>query len=200
MDSNVYRAPESSVGTVEAPAPARGDAQFYVVSSPKFLLLFFATLGMYQVYWFYKNWSLYARASGAKLWPAARAFFAIFFAHALFGLFDGEARRRDATYRWSAATLALLYVVFRIVENVSDRLAWKEMGSPHTDIVALVSLLPIGWILVQAQKAANIACDDPDGETNSKLTRPNYFWVILGVLLWLLVGVGLYDTIVGLPK
>lgn len=48
---------------------------FYVVSTRKFAILFLATLGLYWIYWFYKNWDRYkdkwpyASEVGSTIWP-----------------------------------------------------------------------------------------------------------------------------------
>jgi len=54
MDSNPYAAPSSEVAVAEKPLRQR----FYVVAPIKFFILFIVTLGLYQLYWHYKNWSL----------------------------------------------------------------------------------------------------------------------------------------------
>ena len=48
-----------------------------------------------------------------------------------------------------------------------------------------------------AQKAANSAAGDPQGESNNTLTAANIVWMVVGVLLWLLVLLGLYVAMVG---
>lgn len=90
MDDNVYAPPASAV--VE-PAPAGADHSFYVVAPAKFCLLFFFTLGMYHVYWFYMQWARYRRGHPeVTIWPVARAIFSVFFAHSLANRLDEAAR------------------------------------------------------------------------------------------------------------
>jgi multisubunit Na+/H+ antiporter MnhG subunit len=195
METNIYKPPESNVAQAELMSP-----EFYVVSRNKFLILFISTLGIYRLYWFYKNWSLYRKSSGKKILPILRAFFSIFFAHSLFKLFDGKSKEIDNTYKWSPGNMATLYVLFAILENVSDRLSRKSIGEPFTDFILLITLPVIGWTLYKAQISANIACDDPAGAGNSRLTPANYAWIVLGAVFWVIVGLGLYTVTVGPPE
>ena len=202
MDSNVYRVPESEVSAAAAADAAQsqaGPVPFYVAAPGKFLLLFFSTLGLYHLYWFYKNWTLYARFSGVRLWPVARAIFSIFFTHSFFGLVDREARHVGVAPVWSASGIATLYVICTLASNLCDRLAWKEIGTPYTDFLSLILLIPIGWALHEAQKVVNLACGDPAGKTNRRISGLNYLWIFLGTFLWLLIFVDLYDLVFGLP-
>ena len=54
------------------------------VSPLKLGVLSILTLGLYELYWFYKNWKLARDEGGAKVRPFWRAIFAIFFAPSLF--------------------------------------------------------------------------------------------------------------------
>jgi len=185
MDPNVRRmlqvtiedavAAESEILTEEL-----NDFPFYVVSLNKFLILFVATIGMYQLYWFYNNWSLYKLSSGEKIWPIPRAIFCIFFTHSLFEKFDEKNKQLNNAFNWSSYTLATLFVSFSVVSYVLDR----PSDSPYTDLISFFSLPVLGWCLYQAQICANTVCGDPDGKKNHQLTWANYIWVVLGVLMW----------------
>ena len=85
MNDNPYEAPKSRLET----SVEKGDKQFYVVSVKKFTILFFFTIGMYVLYWFYGNWKRYKAYSGKNIWPVPRAIFAIFFTHSLFSEVQG---------------------------------------------------------------------------------------------------------------
>jgi hypothetical protein len=189
-EENPYKAPDARVADVGV---LSSQELFYVVAKPKFLALMIATMGIYTVYWFYKNWALLNRRRHCY-WPVARGLFSIFFAHALFDEIDRALRRSDAarTFFWSPRSLATGYVVFSILMNICDRLSFKNIGSPLTDLLGFVLLVPIVLILLRAQQAANLAAGDPEGTHNSRLTLANIAWLILGTLLWLLSLLGLY--------
>lgn len=186
-ENNVYAAPLSDL---DQPQAAGAESRFYVVSTGKMLTLFFLTLGLYRLYWYYKNWSLHNRATGEGIWPAPRAFFAVFFTHSLFGhIADHDATGKRET--WSSGGIATLMIVLLITSNILERLSWKEIGSPTVDILSLLVLIPIGLILKKVQSEVNARCGDPDGSSNSRFTIANVVWCVIGGLFWGLVLLGL---------
>lgn len=194
MDENIYQAPESEL--------LDGDAvqlPFYVVSQKKFLILFFATAGLYSVVWFYQHWKQYRESSGENVWPVARAVFSIFFTHTLFRHFDTRARQRDDTLQWSPSGMATVYVLAEIFQGVTDRVVQESYGEPYLDFLSILLMLFVAWPLYRAQQFANLACDDAEGKANHSLTAVNVLWIVIGALLWLLILIGLYDVAFGLP-
>lgn len=179
-----------------ADSRSKGDAlivaapRFYVVSRKKLAVLFMATVGLYSVYWFYKNWSNYKQRAvedakvDRSIWPVPRGIFAIFFTHALFQDIKYHGRDKAALARWDNKALATKLVATMIVSNIVDRLSYRGIGSPFTDIASLLILVPLLTQFLNAQQMINAACDDPDGESNSRFTEANYAWIVVGVLYW----------------
>lgn len=169
---------------------------FYVVSRRKLAILFLATFGLYVVYWFYRNWSNYKHSNSKgfnvdrAIWPVARGIFSIFFTHALFGEIKAYGRDKEALDGWDNESLATQLVLFTIAWNVLDRLSARSIGSPYTDIASLLIMAPVLGLLFSAQRMINIGCDDPAGESNSRLTPANYLWIALGLVVWALVILG----------
>jgi len=172
--------------------------RFYVVSRTKLAVLFIATLGLYQFYWFYKNWSNYKlRAvvdAGAdrSIWPVARALFAVFFTHALFNAIKAHGRDKAALAGWRNKSQATMLVVTMILANVLDRLSSRGIGSPVTDIASFLVLALLLSQFLNAQQMINVACGDPDGESNSRFTQANYVWIGLGAIAWILILIGTF--------
>lgn len=192
MSDNPYQTPQ---GELIHPVDASETAEFYVVSKKKMILLLVLTLGIYQVYWFYQNWRHYQKASGEKIWPLPRAIFAIFFVHALFRAANDQRDRGPVRLSaWNHGQQATIIVLLLIISQVLDRLSSKSIGSPITDCLSLLLLCPLVACFASAQEKINEACGDPQGESNSKLTVGNYIWMALGVLMWALIGVGLFMT------
>ena len=95
-------------------------------------------------------------------------------------------------YRWDYETLATSVVILAIASNILDRLAWRSIGSPLTDIVSLILTLFVGLLFLKVQRAVNIACGDVEGNSNSAMTGANFIWICIGVVGWALVMVGLF--------
>ena len=189
MEYNVYAPPAAAVAEL-APAATALD-EFYVVGKAKFVALFVATLGMYQVYWAYRHWRHYRRVHKEKMSPVVRAIFQIFFTHALTRSIDASLKASNRPAQWSPSVLASVFVVVQLVTAVLDRLAGNSIGSPTTDVLGLAMLLPMGLCMWAVQARANLACGDADGERNRRLTWANGLWIAAGGCLWLLALVGL---------
>lgn len=183
-------------------APAADDAQqdpmFYVVSPRKFTILFLATLGGYQLYWFYKNWrcfknrSLAASASATSIWPVPRAVFSVFFIHALFREVKQHAPGNAAVAAWRQSGHATALVILILLSNVLSRLGNRFDDNFWINAASLIVLIPILFTLRGAQDMINAACGDPLGAANAQLSGANYAWIVLGLLFWLLVLFGLF--------
>lgn len=185
MEDNLYAPPTANI---VADAPAAGTQRFYVVAPLKFCLLFFFTLGLYQLYWFYMQWARYRRHHPQRtVWPAARAIFAVFFTHALANRLEESGRERGERAQWAPMATATVYVVAQILSNVANQLAAREIGLPYSDLLGTALLVPTGLALLRMQAAANRASGDPQGEGNRRLGVANYVWLALGALLWLLL-------------
>jgi hypothetical protein len=189
VETNFYAPPQAQVAD---PVDTTRVTPFYVVSERKFLMLFFVTLGMYSFYWFWRHWKLHKIDKKLEIWPVMRAVFQIFFAHSLNREIDHLLQRKQQRFAWSPNGLATTFVVSSIIANICDRLSWREIGSPYTDIVSLLSLLPVAYCMFRTQRAANLACGDPEANSNRRFTVSNYAWLTLGALLWALILLGFF--------
>jgi hypothetical protein len=172
-------------------------ARFYVVSQKKFTVLFLATLGIYSFYWWYKQWSCYKDGSAFEseehdVWPVPRALFPVFFTHSLFREVNRFSQAGAALDKWQHSGHATFLVVLMVVSNVLDRLSWKSIGAPYTDVLSLVFLLPLLSSFSKAQAMINISCADPEGAANCTFTSANYAWIAIGCICWVLVLIGLF--------
>jgi hypothetical protein len=185
MTENVYAPPKANLAPVNESEATR----FYVVSPRKFLILFFVTVGMYQFYWFYKNWALYKRSTEESIWPVPRAIFGVFFVHALFR--NVEVHNEESSEPWDSSSNAWPVVLFLIASNVLDRLSNKSIGLPYTGWLSLLILIPLGLSVLNAQGKINERCGDPSGKSNNNLTAANIAWCVAGALLWILALFGM---------
>jgi uncharacterized CHY-type Zn-finger protein len=68
----------------EAPSMPTPEPIYFPVSATKFMVLSLCTLGIYQLFWFYRNWKLEKARTGEDMWPFWRAVFSPLFANSLF--------------------------------------------------------------------------------------------------------------------
>ena len=189
MSENPYAPPSSDLETA---ANVEDFHEFYVVSKKKFYSLFVATMGLYLVYWFYKNWSLYRDATGASIWPIPRAIFSIFFVHSLFRAVQEKIDRAGNSFDWNPNSHAGIVVSLIIISNILDNTSAKSIGSPYTDWLSIIILVPLVFSLHKAQLAINVSCDDAEGKSNDEFTWANYVLLTLGSALWILAMIGLF--------
>ncbi|GAB1595060.1 hypothetical protein [Lysobacter claricitrinus] len=131
------------------------------------------------------------------MWPVARSIFAIFYVHEL----NNEAAhraRRQGDVRWSPGNATSLYVVCSIAGFAFDRLASNHIGPPWLALVGLAMLLPMAGALWRTQGVVNLACADPAGTANNRLTWANWIWLAIGALAWLFVAIGAAGIVLGL--
>lgn len=188
MTDNLYAPPQADMS--KTPGAGGSDDSFYVVSPRKFILLFIFTFSLYQIYWFYKNWSNYKmqcqlqNAADSDVWPVARAIFAVFFVHALFRRVDQHAEAKQRPLSWDFSTHATTLVVMLIAANLNGLVA-KMVGPMLGNLIAFALLGGIGYSLYKAQGYINQSCGDAQGAANSNLSTANYVWMAVGIVIWL---------------
>ena len=195
MEHNPYAAPAAELATDASAASTQ--PMFYVVSTRKAALLSVLTLNLYFVYWFYRNWSSYKAVTGEKVMPVLRAIFSIFFTHSLLRKVDEVISERGLQHVWNHSNLATSYVGLAIFGNMVDRMSFKEVGSPYTDVLSLLVVFALTALIVPMQRAVNLAAGDEDGSSNQQFTVANWIWMGLGGALWLLSLYGMYLIIIG---
>jgi hypothetical protein len=207
-NDNIYRPPQAEM---EAPAPlavaAQGErekepAPFFQTSLLKVALLSVATLGLYQLFWFYRQWER-CRENGEDVSPLARSIFSVLFAYLLFESVNDEirqradleiARRGPADLPASpdvpiaplqAGLLAFLYFALNVVRRIP--------GVPNL----WIGVLLLTWVpLVIAQKKMNelhakLGYDPAEG---SAFTAGSIAALVVGGLFWILVMIGIYGV------
>ncbi len=174
-----------------APAAARkpdappdgGQPRYFPVSVSKVAVLSLCTVGLYQFYWFYRNWRLERAHTGERLWPIARAVFAPLFAYSLFQRIRREADADAPEPAWSAGLLGVGYFLLNFM-------SWR-VPDPWWIALSLATALPL--MLVQQSVNQLNALAAPGAPSNRRFSRTDVVLIVLGGLLWLLV---LADTFV----
>ena len=197
MNENPYQPPSAELSSNFA--QRNGIPPFYVVSLNKFLILTVATFGMYFLYWFYQNWRNQKLTHNENIWPVARSIFSIFTVHKLLQRVENVLSSKPDYQDWSPNFIANMYVVFSILSAALDILDNSQDVSVLS-VLSLLTIVPITFVLYQAQKNINLACDDVAGAQNSRLTTANYVWIGLGGVLWLLTIIGLIGAGLGLGQ
>lgn len=83
---------------------------FFSVSKRKFIMMSMVTFGLYDIYWFYKNWVI-VRDSGAKVSPLLRTFFAHLTCYYLFKRIHLWANSYGMQSRYSPGLLTASFII-----------------------------------------------------------------------------------------
>lgn len=187
MNESIYAPPEADIDVRET-----ADGGYYVVAPGKFLALTILTLGLYLVYWFYRQWRSVKERDESSIWPIPRGIFYIFFTHSLFADINETLRDKGISHAWKPGTTATLVVIIALLSSVLGNVSNQNIGSPITDIASLAAVPVLAFFALLAQKAANVASGDANGSGNAVFTGANWVWMILGGLIWALSLFGLY--------
>lgn len=97
------------------------ESTFYPVSPIKFFSLSFATLGLYTVYWSYKNWQFVRSRDRPDVWPVFRAIFSPFWYYALFSWLEIDSEQREKRHwlipSWLAFVLFISYLIWSFASS-----------------------------------------------------------------------------------
>lgn len=172
---NPYQAPAAQLEQVTV----SDDIVFFPVSTTKLVVLSIFSFGLYELYWFYKNWVLVKGREKSNISPFWRAFFAFFTCHSLFTRISDEAKS-DGIPVPAPGLLAAAWIILTILYRLPD---------PYS-LISMLSFIP----LIPTQKAINSinrkAAPDHDG--NHKFGAANIAVVVIGGIMLALVIVGTF--------
>lgn len=150
----------------------------YVISIPKLIILSFTTFGLYEIYWFYKQYKSFKAETNWKIIPWLWALFAHLLSYSLFKKVSFLIKDIDKKRKLEYFGLAIAYLIFGFVARFPE---------PYS-LISLLSFLP----LIPLQKAINFYWQKKLGKElkESKFGRWNYSWAIGGSIFLLLALVG----------
>jgi hypothetical protein len=149
------------------------------VSITKFLLLSIGTLGLYEIYWFYKNWGFIKARDRSDISPAWRSLFGILFCYRLLRRVSDDAVARGGR-PLPAGWLAAGWVITTLLARLPDPY-WLVTFS------AVLFLLP-----VQARINSLNAQAAPGHDPNARFSGTNILGLVVGGLIFAL---GLLGTL-----
>jgi hypothetical protein len=178
MEENLY-APPAAVVADYAPLTRDDDLRFFAVSPLKLVVLSTCTLGLYQIYWFYKHWVLIKARSEPLIIPWARAFFGFFWCYSCFEFIRREERRLGVESPLSAGPLTIGWIVISLT---------SRLPPPYVLFMFLAPLL-----LAHVQRHINHINElvAPDHDRNTRFSAWNWLAVVVGGIFIGLIILGL---------
>jgi hypothetical protein len=92
----------------------------FPVSLLKLAAMSIATSGIYELYWFYRNWKLIKQRDEIEIMPFWRAFFAPLFCYQCFADMTAQARSLGLQQSLSAAPLAMGWFFMTLLGKLPD--------------------------------------------------------------------------------
>jgi uncharacterized membrane protein len=164
---------------MSAALPPDVDTPWFPVARHKLIVMSVATLSMYQIYWFFKNFQRMNQRAGSGSSPFWRAVFAPLTAHGLFTHVRTDAQSRFIAVSWSSAGLAVIYLGLTLI-CFFDYPWWTlALGS-------VFALVPVHATMEEVNRKVA-----PNGVRNDRYSATNAVLIVLGVALTIL---GLYLT------
>ena len=158
-----------------------GDAAkplFFAVSVMKLVVLSVCTLGLYQVFWLYKNWSLVRLRERSNILPVARAIFGYFFCYSLFARIRDEQQRLVDSKRLPAMPLAVGWIVVTFLGALPNY--WWPVG-----LASVSFIVPVQLAITRINTALV-----PDHDPNSRFTAVNWATIAIGSAMLVLAIIG----------
>jgi hypothetical protein len=187
---NDFYAPPMAV-VADVPEVAAG-GDFHVVGKVKFFTLYLGTFGFYMLVWMYQHWAQFKHRRKVPMWPVARAIFPIFFTHSLTEEIDHDLKRAGIRYAWSPSGLATIVVVLMIANRILGRLPDEVVDDTTALVISMALVGLLSALLWRIQRAANLACGDPEGASNRRFGVVNWLVAVLAGGFWILVFAGLF--------
>lgn len=122
------------------------DPIYFSIPVKRLVLLGIFSFGMYQVYWFYKNFAIIREVEGENVGPVWRAVFSIFFCYGLAKRVLRSAQRQGYEGSYSPGWVAAGYIILSLLED-SQASGWGIL----VNLIGLFNFLP----LITVQRAIN---------------------------------------------
>ena len=156
---------------------------YYVVSMRKFTVLFIGTMGMYQLYWFYRMFKSMEVVQDRKLLPIFRTLLSFIFVLGLFNFIYRAERNCENSREWRPDFLAGVFVGSWAVQMLVI-LGSSSLPATVYFLIQLLAFFAQFYAVYQVQLAVNRIAKDPFGQVNPRMTTTNLLWVLFGTFLW----------------
>ncbi|HEY8085438.1 MAG TPA: Ran-binding zinc finger domain-containing protein [Methylophilaceae bacterium] len=154
--------------------------EYFTVSTYKLVLMCVFTFSLYEIYWFYKNWTaIKQHYTGSKIMPAARSLFAPIWAYSCFKQIKNSAAGMPAYKDFPIGNLALAFFTFNLCSGLP----------PPLNFLGLLTFYPI--IAVNNMALAVNRRNNPDFKNNEEITTNNKIVIAIGAFFWVMVIVGM---------
>lgn len=177
-----YQAPE---GPIEDSASLKRKPFFLAPPAHKLAVMIVVTLGLYVIWWFYRNWRAVQRQEGRRRAPVWRSIFSFLFAYGLFKAINHIAVSDTDILRAriNAGGLAIAYAALYLCAYLPPPY-WLLF------VFCFLPLLPVNALA----RRYNEATDGDLHRAEDAFNAWNWLGIVVGGLFWLMILLGMILT------
>lgn len=176
---------ESTESTTSPYLPA---THYFTASTTKFIVMSIATLGWYDLYWFYKNWVYMRDRDNSNIWPFVRAGFSSIMAWSLFNDVAKTLIKENVHYRIFPIFFAIIFFLFGLLNNIIPIIGWVILLFLDISILTFVNT---AMTQINHKVVENFQQNDRFSSWNKATII--VFLILLGIILWSLLFVRAHD-------
>lgn len=159
---------------------AGNEPVFFPVSKTKFILLSIASFGIYEVFWFYKNWQIMRDRDGMQVRPFWRAIFFPIWCFEFFKIVHERATGSGVSSSINAVGLGIGVIALNAMARLPDPF-WL------ISFLSFVPLLPVLSVVSDVNHQAA-----PFADKNDALSGKNLALLLIGGTLVILASIGAF--------
>jgi len=183
----------SAPAAYAAPAPEVKEVyeyRLFPVSTTKFLVMSLVTLGLYQVYWSYKNWARIETENKEDIMPWARAIFLGIWNFSLFERVKARAANEEIPVGWNPVVLGISVLLFAVISRLPHGISGLALFSflPYLPVIQTIARINA--------KYASVTEEQP----NSRFSAWNVAGIVVGGIVVFLVVLGSLMEATGAAK
>jgi hypothetical protein len=164
----------------DRPAQKEMQQAYFTVGAVKFSLMSLTTFGVYELYWFYRNWRIIRDRDQSQISPFWRAFFAPLWTFSMGSHFTEEAKDKNLSLTLPVVALGVTYLLMSALWRLPDPY-WL------VSFLTFIPLLPFDFAARRLNGEGQLA--DP---TFGRFSSWNIAWLIVGSILLVLGIVGTF--------
>ncbi len=150
---------------------------YFPVSVPKLVVMSLCTFGLYELYWFYKNWQVEKQRTKEDLLPFWRTLFFFFFCYSLFRRIGEICRWNYTRPRYRAWLTAIVYILLNVHIQIGPVRIGYESGHLFT-YLSFLALIGVQRTLKELDRRVA-----PQADENVRFSGWNIAIVVIGEFL-----------------
>ncbi|HOU69212.1 MAG TPA: hypothetical protein PKW49_11675 [Paludibacteraceae bacterium] len=159
---------------------------FLYIPTSRLIILSIVSMGVYEIYWIYKNWRYIKERDGLNISPFWRGWFGIFYCHSLLRRIHSDTEARAFIQpSFSPGGLATGWVLLLILSNIVGRAEEIIASIIAAFIPSFLCLAPVQNYINSVEEKRN------PGQQYYKWSSGHIVCLVFGVIVWALLLIGL---------